>query len=581
MDTMHQTYQMWATDPYFPDWVREELQGLSEEEIQDRFQESLQFGTGGLRGILGAGTNRINLWTIAWATEGFAEYILQQGESAVRKGICIAYDSRRLSRELAEVTALVLTKHGIHVRLFPELAPTPVLSYAVRYYQAAGGVMITASHNPAQYNGYKAYGPDGGQLPPAAADVVIEAMRKITDVRTLTWMDRQEALDSGLLEYVPSQLQEDYFAMLSSLSISRDLVQKHADMRVVYTPLNGAGNAYVRRVLAESGLQSILVVPQQEKPDPDFTTCPYPNPEDRAALQLAIDLAQQEEADLVLATDPDSDRMGACLRMPDGSYRVLTGNQIGMLLMDYILSAKQERGILPPNSFVATTIVSTRLVHRIAEQYGVKLYEVLTGFKFIGELIAKRDEQGCEHFQFGFEESYGYLAGTSVRDKDAVVAAMLLVELAATCAEEGQNLADRLESLYQKYGYGLEKTLSFTLEGVAGVQQIQTLLQSLRKEVQPEWAGLPIQARRDYQSRVRIAWEGEDHPTEYALHLPTSNVLLYELEGMDWACVRPSGTEPKLKVYLGCYGATAKGVEEKMHSYLNKIKAEIESRLNA
>lgn len=580
MANYHELYQIWANDPYFDAETHAELKDIAGDEtaIKERFYRYLEFGTGGLRGIIGAGTNYMNKYTVALATEAFAEYISQRGEAAKAAGVCISYDSRKHSQEFAEITGLVFAAHGIKARLFSELHPTPMLSYAVRYFKAAAGVMITASHNPGKYNGYKAYGEDGGQLPPAAADVVIAAMNKIKDIRDIKPMDKAAAKAAGLFEYITPKMDEAYFDMLLKISINGDLVAKHKDMKIVYTPLNGAGNKPVRAIWKKMGFKNIIVVPEQELPDPEFKTCSYPNPEERAALQLAIDLAAKEKADIVIATDPDSDRTGCCVRLANGEYQVLTGNQIGMLLMDYVLSARQVRGTLPKNSFVATTIVSTRLAHQVAAHFGVKLYEVLTGFKYIGELIKNLDENGDAHFQFGFEESYGYLAETEVRDKDAVVGAMLLAELAVTAAEAGQTLADRLNDCYAKYGYGEEKTVSITLEGLAGIEKIKNALDKLRKQSVNEFAGYPLTARRDYQLRVRCGYR-DGKLWQEDLTLPQSNVLLYEFDGLDWACVRPSGTEPKLKIYCGCYGTDKAMVQERLAVRAAKIKAAIEAEL--
>lgn len=566
MEHYMKQYEFWQNDPFFSPETRAELAEIAhdENEIKERFYQYLTFGTGGLRGVIGAGTNRMNNYTVALASEGFARYIDSLGEEGKKAGVCISYDSRLYSPEFAEITALVFAQHGIKARLFSSLHPTPMLSYAVRYYKASGGVMITASHNPGKYNGYKAYGADGGQLPPAAADIVLREMNAIEDIRAVKVMDKAAALEQGLLEYIPETLDNDYYAMLKTLSICPDLVAKHADMKIVYTPLNGAGNVPVRRILRELGCQQVLVVPEQELPDPAFTTCSYPNPEDRAALELAIQLAQKEKADLVIATDPDSDRMGLCVREKNGEYTVLTGNQIGTLLLEYILSAKAARNCLPDRSFAVTTIVSTRLVHKIAAHFGVKMYEVLTGFKYVGELIKNLDENGPDYYQFGFEESFGYLAGTSVRDKDAVVASMLITELAALCREEGMTVSERLQKIYEKYGYAEENTVSLTLEGLAGIAKIEKALQSLREKKVNEIASFKVKAIRDYRLGEKTVFHDDGKITVEKLTLPSSNVLLYEFEGDDWACVRPSGTEPKLKVYCGCYGASKEEVHERL-----------------
>ena len=412
MSISQERYAVWSQDPYFDEATRAELAAIADDakEIEDRFYAYPAFGTGGLRGLLGAGTNRMNRYTIARATAGFARYIESCGADAMRRGVVISMDSRNGSTEFAEVAALVFASHGIHVRLFDELRPTPMLSFAVRHYGCHGGVMVTASHNPREYNGYKAYGEDGGQMPPEAADVVLAEMNRIEDVRSLTWMTREQAIAEGLLEIVGPDIDLAYNEMLKQLVIDPGVIARQRDMRIVFTPLHGCGNKPVRRILESLGYSAVHVVPEQELPDGDFPTVASPNPEERAALQMAIDLAEAQSADLVIATDPDGDRTGLAVRLADGGYRVLSGNQIGLLLMDYILSVKERTGQLPEAAFCVTTIVSTKLARPVAAAHGCTLYETLTGFKFIGELIKELDDSGQSAFQFGFEESYGYLA---------------------------------------------------------------------------------------------------------------------------------------------------------------------------
>lgn len=552
MSRSSELYTLWSTDLYFDEATRAELAAISDDksEIEERFYRDLEFGTGGIRGILGAGTNRMNIYTIAKAAEGFARLIDSQGEESKKKGIVISYDCRIRSTEFAEVTALVFATHGIKVYLYDELRPTPMLSFGVRRLGAVGGVMITASHNPKQYNGFKAYGSDGGQMPPEEADIVLEQMDQITDIREVKWITREEADAKGLIQVVGAEIDEAYTAMLKGLAINLDAVRDFSDMKIVYTPLHGTGNKPVRRILKEIGFKNVLVVPEQEHADGNFPTVASPNPEERAALQMAIDLAMEEEADLVIATDPDADRTGLAVRLADASYQVLNGNQIGLLLMDYILSAKQAQGLLPEKSFAVTTIVSSKLCRRVAEHYGIKLFETLTGFKFIGEKIKDYDENGDMHFQFAFEESYGYLAGTDVRDKDAVVAAMLLGEMAATARSEGLTIADYLDRLYEKYGNGIEKTVSISRSGKEGADQIAHAMSYLRANKQDGIGGLDIVTVKDYETGE---WLNVKTGESGTLDLVRSNVLLYELPGLDWICVRPSGTEPKIKIYFGVY----------------------------
>lgn len=567
-------YRLWSEDPYFDADTRGELRGLADDPkaIEERFSGNLSFGTGGLRAELGAGTLRMNEYTIAQATEGLARYIESLGEEAKRRGVVVSYDSRIKSADFAEVTALVLAAHGIKVYLSDQLRPTPMLSFALRHFGCVAGVMITASHNPAKYNGYKAYGEDGGQMPPEAADVVLREMEEIRDFRSLRRMDKREAAEAGLLVYFGEEVDRAYDETLLSLRINPEIVARHRDLKIVYTPLHGSGNLPVQRILKASGFRRILVVKEQEQPDGRFPTVPYPNPEEREALEMAIDLAEKNEASLVIATDPDSDRMGIVVRQKDGSYQVLSGNQIGLLLMDYILDAKQKRGCLPEKSFCATTIVSTRLARPVCEHYGVTLFETLTGFKYIAELMEKFDEKGEMHFQFGFEESYGYLTGLDVRDKDAVVASMLIAEMAAVAADEGLTLADRLEDFYRRFSFGKEKTISITLEGLEGMAKISACMEKLRADDAFTLRSSRILARRDYQTRERVDFRtGEKTPLE----LPVSDVLLYELEGIDQCCIRPSGTEPKLKIYFACYGHEKEAVLDR----LEKLSAEMEKKI--
>ncbi len=578
MSRSQRLYEQWSSDPYFDEVTRAELVSIKEDasEIEERFYKDLEFGTGGIRGILGAGTNRMNRYTIARAAEGFARLIDQQGDAAKDKGIVISYDCRHFSPEFAEVAALVFATHGIKVYLYDELRPTPMLSFGVRYYGAAGGVMITASHNPPQYNGFKAYGSDGGQMPPEEADIVLAEINKVTDYRQVKIISREEADEKGLIQVVGKDIDDEYSAMLQKLAINLDEVKEQEDMKIVFTPLHGTGNKPVRRILREIGFKNVLVVDEQVEPDGDFPTVQSPNPEEREALQMAIDLASKEEADLVIATDPDADRTGLAVRLNDGSYKVLSGNQIGLLLMEYILSAKQNRKILPDNSFAITTIVSTKLTRRVAEHYGICLFETLTGFKFIGEIIKDYDEDGDMEFQFAFEESFGYLAGTDVRDKDAVVAAMLLAEMAATARSEGLTIADYLDRIYEKYGYGVEHTVSISRSGKEGARQIANAMTWLRENKDQGLLGVDIVTVKDYQTST---WQNLKTGESGTLDLSESNVLLYELEGLDWLCVRPSGTEPKIKIYFGVYDQDRDAGDAAIERLAKTVVSEIEKHL--
>ncbi len=572
-------YQRWTTDAGFDEATRAELLAIADQptEIEDRFYMDLEFGTAGLRGVLGAGTNRMNMYTVARASEGFARFLAGQGDEVKARGVAISYDSRRYSPEFANLSARIFVSHGIKVYLSDELRPVPMLSYAIRHFNTAGGVMITASHNPAKYNGYKAYGEDGGQLPPEAATVVSDVMTSIEDFPPLLdCLSETEARATGLWQDMGDDLDEAYTAMLEKLAINREAVARQSQLKIVYTPLHGAGNKPVRRILSRIGFTNILIVPEQELPDPNFSTVAYPNPEERSALNLAIELARKEGADLVIATDPDADRTGVCVRTNAGEYMVLSGNQIGLLLMEYILSAKKQAGTLPDKSFVVTTIVSTKLTQRIASAYGVTLFECLTGFKFIGELIKEKDEFGDMFYQFGFEESFGYLSGTDVRDKDAVVASMLIAEMAASAAEKGQTLYDLLQSIYQRYGYAAEKNLSITLEGKEGIARIKSGMATLRDEKDLGVPGVDIVAIRDYKTRDRIDLRTREIAP---LDLPVSDVLLYEMPGLDWFCVRPSGTEPKIKIYFGIYAETQALCDQRLNELRGLVESHLRSRL--
>ncbi len=585
-------YKIWSTDPFFDETTRNELLAIANDttEIEDRFYKDLEFGTGGLRGIIGAGTNRINAYTVAKASAGLADYIVANGEEAKKRGVVICHDSRHFSPEFAQVAAQVFANAGIQVYLTDELRPVPMCSFSVRYFNAFAGVMITASHNPPKYNGYKVYGEDGGQVTEAAAAAILENMAKYADVRTTKMADFNEALASGIIKRFGPEVDIAYTDMLKELVIDAEAIKRQADISVVYTPLHGSGNKPVRRILKSIGLNNVYVVPQQELPDGAFPTVKTPNPEDPAALTLGIELAKKVGADLVFGTDPDSDRLGIAVRTKDGEYKALTGNQVGLMLLDYILDSKKKLGTLEDKAFACTTIVSTKLCKAVCDAYGVELQETLTGFKYIGERIKVDDEFGDKHFQFGFEESYGYLSGTSVRDKDAVVAAMLVCGMACQSQDMGETLIDRLYRIYNKYGYGFEQAVSFTREGKEGLEKIKNGMIAMREELEAcktaeDAAKLiggpkPV-AVRDYQKGVRYDFsEGEVKTSE--LTLPKSNVLLYELggdKGLDWACARPSGTEPKLKIYFGVYDADEKTASDRLESIKSEMSAFVENKL--
>ena len=533
-----------------PETVQEllSLEG-NEKEIEDRFYTELEFGTAGMRGVLGAGLNRMNQYNVRRATLGLARYIAEDPERQAR-GVVIAYDSRRKSDEFARQAALVLCAAGIPAYLFESLRPVPVLSFSVRALHAVAGIVITASHNPPQYNGYKVYWEDGGQMPPERASEVLRHIRA-ADFSEARPMDEGQAKAKGLLRIIGAEVDDRYIQMVKSLSIDPDLVaEMGGQLKIVYTPLHGSGNIPVRRVLREAGFSQVSVVKEQEKPDPNFSTVKVPNPEDPAAFTLALKLQEELNADVVFGTDPDCDRVGIAVKDKAGQAHILTGNQIGCLLLHYILTARKKRGTLPPNAAAVKSIVSTEMAQAIADDFGIRMFNVLTGFKYIAEKIQEFEESGEYQFVFGFEESYGYLSGTSVRDKDGVNACLLIAETAAYYKKQGMTLYDALESLFERYGYTGEKVTSFALTGKDGLAKMKGLMDSLRQNPPREFAGKKVLAVRDYLKSERVCGS-ETQP----LTLPKSDVLYYELQDKAWICVRPSGTEPKVKLYVN--GVTA------------------------
>ena len=545
--TIRENYEQWLKD--FADdaeTVRELLEIRDDEkEIEDRFYTELSFGTAGMRGVLGAGMNRMNKYNVRRATKGLAGHLLKNPTDAAR-GVVIAYDSRRFSAEFARDTALVLCAEGVPAFLFDALRPVPVLSFAVRHLHAAAGVVITASHNPPQYNGYKVYGEDGAQVAPEIAESITRVIRatKYTECRL---MDEQEALDKGLLKIIGNkEVDDDYIARIKTLSINPELLKKEGPgLNIVYTPLHGSGNVPVRRVLKEIGLTNVAVVKEQEMPDPNFSTIKVPNPEDPGAYELAFKKAAEVGASVIFATDPDCDRLGVAVKDGSGEWHLLSGNQIGCVLLHYILSSKQKSGTLPANGAAVKSIVSTSLANRICESFHVKLFETLTGFKFIGEKIQQFMDSGDYTFLFGFEESYGFLSSTFVRDKDGVNASLLISEVACACMAEGITLYDRVQQIFREYGYYIENVVSTTLPGKDGLTRMKEIMAGLRTEPPKEIAGLKVTAVRDYLKGIRTE-NGKEEPTG----LPKSDVLYFELEGGCWVCVRPSGTEPKIKLYV-------------------------------
>ena len=533
-----------------PETVQEllSLEG-NEKEIEDRFYTELEFGTAGMRGVLGAGLNRMNQYNVRRATLGLARYIAEDPDRQAR-GVVIAYDSRRKSDEFARQAALVLCAAGIPAYLFESLRPVPVLSFSVRALHAVAGIVITASHNPPQYNGYKVYWEDGGQMPPERASEVLRHIRA-ADFSEARPMDEGQAKAKGLLRIIGAEVDDRYIQMVKGLSIDPELIKEMGgQLKIVYTPLHGSGNIPVRRVLREAGFSQVSVVKEQEKPDPNFSTVKVPNPEDPAAFTLALKLQEELNADVVFGTDPDCDRVGIAVKDKAGQVHILTGNQIGCLLLHYILTARKKRGTLPPNAAAVKSIVSTEMAQAIADDFGVRMFNVLTGFKYIAEKIQEFEESGEYQFVFGFEESYGYLSGTAVRDKDGVNACLLIAETAAYYKKQGMTLYDALESLFERYGYTGEKVTSFALTGKDGLAKMKGLMDSLRQNPPREFAGKKVLAVRDYLKSERVCGS-ETQP----LTLPKSDVLYYELQDKAWICVRPSGTEPKVKLYVN--GVTA------------------------
>ena len=564
---VHASYAQWLKDFAQDADTIADLQAIAgnEKEIEDRFYTELSFGTAGMRGVLGAGMNRMNRYNVRRATKGLALYLLQDPKRAAR-GVAIGYDSRRMSAEFAKDTALVLCAEGVPAYLFDALRPVPLLSYAVRHLNCAAGVVITASHNPPQYNGYKVYGEDGAQIGPEIADAMTGIIRSLNYLECVP-MDEQAARDAGLLHIIgDKEVDDDYIAQEKTLTIQPEMLQRMGSkLSIVYTPLHGSGNVPVRRILREVGIEKVAVVKEQELPDGDFSTLSCaPNPENPEAFTLAIRLADQVGANVIFATDPDCDRLGVAVRAKDGKFHLLTGNQIGCVLLHYILSTKKKNGTLPANGAACKSIVSTSLANRICEDYGVAIYEVLTGFKFIGEKIQQFQDSGSNTFLFGFEESYGFLSSTFVRDKDGVNASLLITEVAAACEEEGITLYDRVQEIFAKYGYFVEQVVSTTLPGKDGLSRMKEIMAGLRENPPASIAGLKVTAVRDYLKGTRVCG-GVCEPTG----LPASDVLYFELEGGNWVCVRPSGTEPKIKLYVNSNSPD----EAKAHELNDQLKA--------
>lgn len=561
----------WEKFEGLEDYLKTQLENFSEKEKEEAFYAPLEFGTAGMRGIVGPGINRMNIYTVRQATEGLARLIETYGEEAKKRGVAIAHDSRHFSPEFALESAKVLVKHGIKAYVFEDLRPTPELSYAVRHLHTFAGIMITASHNPAAYNGYKVYGEDGGQMPPKDADALTEFVRQVENPLAVDVVTKEEIEQSALFEWIGEAVDAAYLEEIKSVSVNPALLSNTKDLSVVYTPLHGTGLMLTKRALDQAGFTGLQIVSEQATPDGDFTTVKSPNPEEAGAFEYAIRLGDETKADVLLATDPDADRMGAAVRQPDGTYQVITGNQIAAILLDYLLFAHQKAGTLPANAAAVKSIVSSELPTVIAEHYGAKMVNVLTGFKFIAEQIKNYEETNAHTFMFGFEESYGYLVQPFVRDKDAIQAVLLLTEVAAHFKSEGKTLYDGLQALYEKYGYFLEKTISVTVQGLEGPAKIKALLDGLRKEVPSNFGGIKVALAQDFAVNQQVDAEG----IVSEIGLPTSNVLKYILEDGSWIAVRPSGTEPKIKFYMGVKAATQEEAEEKLAKFQKDLDAYI------
>ena len=568
--TYQENFKKWLDFAELPDYLRKELEGMDEKTKEDAFYTNLEFGTAGMRGLIGAGTNRINIYVVRQATEGLARLIDEKGDEFKKRGVAIAYDSRHFSPEFAFESAAVLAKHGIKSYVFESLRPTPELSFAVRHLGTFAGIMITASHNPAPFNGYKVYGEDGGQMPPHDADALTDYIRAIENPFAIEVADVEAEKASGLIEVIGDAIDAEYLKEVKDVNINQKLIDEYGkDMKIVYTPLHGTGEMLARRALAQAGFDSVQVVEAQAVADPDFSTVKSPNPESQAAFALAEELGRKVGADVLVATDPDADRVGVEVLQKDGSYLNLSGNQIGAIMAKYILEAHKSAGTLPANAALCKSIVSTDLVTKIAESYGATMFNVLTGFKFIAEKIQEFEEKHNHTYMMGFEESFGYLIKPFVRDKDAIQAVLVVAELAAYYRSRGLTLADGIEEIYKEYGYFAEKTISVTLSGVDGAEQIKAIMAKFRNNAPKEWNATAITVVEDFKAQTATAADG----TVTNLTTPPRDVLKYTLADGSWIAVRPSGTEPKIKFYIAVVGESNEDSQAKI--------ANIEAEINA
>ena len=571
--TYQEKYRTWLDYAQLPDYLRQDLVSMDEKTKEDAFYTNLEFGTAGMRGYIGAGTNRINVYVVRQATEGLAKLVASKGDEAKKRGVAIAYDSRHFSPGFAFESAQVLAAHGIQSYVFESLRPTPELSFAVRHYNAIAGIMVTASHNPKEFNGYKVYGEDGGQMPPADASALTDYIRAIDNPFTIELADLEESKASGIIKVLGEETDVQYLEELKDLSINPELIKEYgADMKIVYTPLHGTGEMLTRRALAQAGFNSVQIVESQATADPDFSTVASPNPESQAAFALAEELGREVGADVLLATDPDADRVGVEVRQADGSYWNLSGNQIGAIIAKYILEAHKQAGTLPANAALCKSIVSTELVTKIAESYGATMFNVLTGFKFIAEKIQEFEDTNNYTYMFGFEESFGYLIKPFVRDKDAIQAVLLVAEIAAYYRSRGLTLADGIDEIFKEYGYFAEKTISVTLSGKDGAEQIKAIMAKFRDNAPEQFNGTDIALFEDFALQTATDKDGK----VTALTTPPSDVLKYTLADDSWFAVRPSGTEPKIKFYIATVGETLAEAEEKIANIEKEINDFVE-----
>ncbi|MEK0397794.1 phospho-sugar mutase [Tetragenococcus halophilus] len=556
-------YEQWTNDDALDDHLKTQLDELKEkqEELEDAFYAPLEFGTAGMRGILGPGINRMNIYTVRQATEGLARFMIKQGFDVARRGVAIAYDSRHLSQEFAMEAAKTLAYNNIPSYVFESLRPTPELSFAVRYLKTFTGIMITASHNPPEYNGYKVYGEDGGQMPPVDADMVTTLIREVDNPLTVPVMAEKAAKEQGLITMIGEDIDQAYLSELQAVTIDQDVIDQMDDqLKLIFTPLHGTGKMLGEKALRQAGFKEFIVEPEQAVADPDFSTVKSPNPEESSAFEYSMRLGQKENADLLIATDPDADRLGAAVRMPNGDYKVLSGNQIGALLIRYILEARKKTNALPENAVILKSIVSSELATTIAQSYDVPMVNVLTGFKFIAEKIKEFEAEHSHSFIFGFEESYGFLVQPFVRDKDAIQALVLLAEVAAAYKKQGKTLYDALQEIFAEYGYYAEKTISLTMSGQEGSAKITSLMKSFREQTPTEFAGTKVVQTEDFKQLIRKNASGATEK----LSTPPSDVLKYTLEDDSWLAIRPSGTEPKIKFYIGVKADSDERAQQKI-----------------